>query len=69
MALPYSQPLHTLYFEMGAEHGRDPGPPRPQIQQFARALNEMAPNPYNRVRDGGLAYPYPGKGVNGETTN
>lgn len=69
MAAPISQPLHTLYFEVGVEAGRSPGPRRPQIQRQARAITEAAPNPYNKVRDGNLAYPYPGKGVNGETTN
>lgn len=56
-------------FAESAEHGRIPGPPRPQIQRQARAITESAPNPYNKQRDGGLSYPYPGKGVNGETTN
>jgi hypothetical protein len=59
----------NVEFAEGAEHGRDPGPPRPQIQRQARLLSEAAPNPYNKVRDGGLSYPYPGRGPNGETTN
>jgi hypothetical protein len=65
----YTQPKYGLAFFTGAEHGRAPGPERPLVQKFAEAYTEMAPNPYNRVRDGGLTYPYPGKGVSGETTN
>jgi hypothetical protein len=56
-------------FYVSAEAARAPGPKRPQIQRQARLISEAAPSPYDRVRDGGLAYPYPGKGVNGETTN
>ena len=58
-----------VQFADGAAVGRDPGPRRPQIQRQARLLTEAAPNPYNRVIDGDLPYPYPGKGVSGETTN
>ena len=46
-----------------------PTPPRPLIQQKARRLTELAPRPDRRLVDGGLMYPYPGKGVSGETTN
>ena len=56
-------------FVLSAEAARNPGPKRPQVQRQARLLSEAAPNPYNRVRDGGLAYPYPGRGPNGETSN
>ena len=42
---------------------------RPQVQAKARAIQEsMKPAP-RREGQGGLAYPYPGKGVSGETTN
>jgi hypothetical protein len=67
--MTFSQPLYEVSFELGALLGRNPGPTRPQIQRQARALTEAAPNPYNKVRDGGLSYPYPGRGPNGETTN
>lgn len=57
-------------FGFEAETSRNPATfPRPQIQQKARRLMELAPNPYSRKQDGVLAYPYPGKGVSGETTN
>lgn len=56
-------------FAEGAEHGRQPGPPRPQVQRQARALTLAAPPISQRETEGGLTYPYPGKGVSGETTN
>ena len=56
-------------FVQGVEHGRLPGPPRPQIQQQARAITLSVPPISAPEREGGLTYPYPGKGVNGETTN
>ena len=56
-------------FLQGAEHGRTPGPIRPQIQRQARLMTEMAVNPRVAAENSGLTYPYPGKGVSGETTN
>ena len=65
----FSQPLYGLMFLVGSEGAREAGGIRAQVQRQARLLSENAPNPYNKVRDGGLAYPYPGRGPNGETTN
>jgi hypothetical protein len=48
---------------------RDCGSDRPVVQAKTRAIQEsMKPAP-RRKGQGGLAYPYPGKGVSGETTN
>jgi hypothetical protein len=42
---------------------------RPQVQAKTRAIQEsMKPAP-RRQGQSGLAYPYPGKGVSGETSN
>lgn len=42
---------------------------RPAIQSQARAITLSTPPIQRTERDGGLTYPYPGKGVNGETAN
>jgi hypothetical protein len=42
---------------------------RPQIQQQARAITLSVPPLSRRETQGDLPYPYPGKGVSGETTN
>jgi len=42
---------------------------RPDVQAFARAISESIPPVSKQQRQGGLAYPLPGKGVSGETTN
>lgn len=42
---------------------------RPDVQQFARAIQESIPPAQQSVQQGGLAYPYPGRGVSGESTN
>jgi len=41
---------------------------RPQVQSYARAITETIPNPYGEQmeRQGGLAYPYPGRNAAGE---
>ena len=69
MSAYFEQPLYGMMFFLGSEGARASGPRRAQIQRQSRALSEHAPNPYNKVRDGGLAYPYPGRGPNGETSN
>jgi len=42
---------------------------RPQVQAYARAIAESIPPASQGMRQGGLTYPLPGKGVSGETTN
>lgn len=42
---------------------------RPDVQAHARAIQESIKPIPARERQGGIAYPYPGKGVSGETTN
>jgi hypothetical protein len=42
---------------------------RPSVQANTRAIAESIPPVSKRQTQGGLAYPYPGKGVSGETTN
>ena len=42
---------------------------RPEVQQFARAIQQSIPPVSQREVQGGFAYPYPGKGVSGESTN
>ena len=42
---------------------------RPQIQQQARAITYSTPPLSRRETQGDLPYPYPGKGVGGESTN
>lgn len=42
---------------------------RPDVQTHARAIQESIPPMSQRETKGGLPYPYPGKGVSGETTN
>lgn len=42
---------------------------RPQIQQQARAITLSTPPIRTANQEGDLPYPYPGKGVSGETTN
>ena len=42
---------------------------RPDVQAHARAIQESIKPISQRERQGGIAYPYPGKGVSGETTN
>jgi hypothetical protein len=62
-------PLSAAFYVGAEPDSRNPGPPRSKVQTQARLITEMAPNPYDKIRDGGLTYPYPGKGVSGETTN
>lgn len=43
---------------------------RPQVQSMARAIQEsIPPAAKQRGPSSGLAYPYPGKGVSGESSN
>ena len=42
---------------------------RPDVQTFARAIQQSIPPAVQPWQQGTLAYPYPGKGVSGETTN
>lgn len=42
---------------------------RPDVQAHARAIQESIPPITKQQRQGGLAYPYPGKGVSGESSN
>jgi len=42
---------------------------RPQIQQQARAITYSTPPIRIANQEGDLPYPYPGKGVGGESTN
>lgn len=42
---------------------------RPDVQTYARAIAESIPPASQGIRQGGLTYPLPGKGVSGETTN
>lgn len=42
---------------------------RPDVQAHARAIQESIPHVSRQITQGGLAYPYPGKGVSGESTN
>lgn len=42
---------------------------RPVVQANARAIQESTKPIPRRETQGGLAYPYPGKGVSGESSN
>jgi hypothetical protein len=42
---------------------------RPFVQANARAISESMPPMSQQETKGSLPYPYPGKGVSGETTN
>lgn len=58
-----------LEFIEEAEAARATPTKRPKVQANTRAIQEsIKPLPRRQVQ-GGLAYPYPGKGVSGETSN
>lgn len=42
---------------------------RPDVQAHARAIQQSIKPISQRERQGGLAYPLPGKGVSGESSN
>lgn len=56
-------------FMQGVVFSRETDKVRPQVQRQARAITESVPPLSRRETDGDLPYPYPGKGVGGETTN
>lgn len=42
---------------------------RPEVQAYARAIAESIPPARPQTQQGELAYPYPGRGVSGESSN
>ena len=58
----------AFFFEMAMAQD-PPTLSRPQVQQQARLLTELAPRPDQAEQPGALAYPAPGRGVSGESQN
>lgn len=56
-------PSLMSYFEL-AQREQAPTTKRSTIQINARKLTAQCPNPFNRLYDGHLAYPLPGKKMN-----
>lgn len=48
---------------------QDSATERPEVQTYARAIQQSIPPAMTQVQQGGLAYPYPGRGVSGESSN